>query len=36
VTVSEIAALKANVDRLEGEVAELRETLARVCRELGL
>ncbi len=36
VTVSEIAALKANVDRLEGEVAALRETLARVCRELGL
>lgn len=36
VTVSEIAALKANVDRLESQVAELRETLARVCRELGL
>lgn len=36
VTVSEIAALKANVDRLEAEVAELRSTLARVCGELGL
>jgi hypothetical protein len=35
VTVSEIAALKANVDRLEHEVAELRETVARLCRELG-
>ena len=33
---SEIAALKANVDRLQGEVAELRATLARVCRELGI
>ena len=35
-SLGEIAALKANVDRLEAEVAELRETLARVCRELGL
>jgi uncharacterized protein len=35
-SLGEIAALKANVDRLEGEVAELRATLARVCRELGL
>jgi uncharacterized protein YceH (UPF0502 family) len=35
VTVGEIAALKANVDRLEHEVAELRETVARLCRELG-
>jgi hypothetical protein len=35
-SLGEIAALKANVDRLEGEVAELREKLARVCRELGL
>lgn len=33
---SEVAALKANVDRLQGEVAQLRETLARVCKELGL
>ncbi len=35
VTVGEIAALKANVDRLENEVAQLRETVARLCRELG-
>ncbi len=35
VTLGEIAALKANVDRLEHEVAELRETVARLCRELG-
>jgi uncharacterized protein YceH (UPF0502 family) len=35
-TASEIAALKANVDRLQGEVERLRETLARVCKELGL
>jgi len=36
VAASEIAALKANVDRLQAEVAELRETLARVCKELGI
>jgi hypothetical protein len=36
VTVSEIAALKANVGRLESEVAELREAVARIARELGL
>jgi hypothetical protein len=35
-SLGEIAALKANVDRLEGEVAELRDKLARVYRELGL
>lgn len=35
VTVGEIAALKANVDRLDNEVAQLRETVARLCRELG-
>jgi hypothetical protein len=35
-SLGEIAALKSNVDRLEGEVAELREKLARVYRELGL
>ncbi|HET9578899.1 MAG TPA: YceH family protein [Usitatibacter sp.] len=33
---SEIAALKANVDRLQGEVEALRATLDRVCRELGI
>ena len=35
-TASELAAIKANVDRLQGEVAQLRETLARVCKELGI
>jgi len=35
VTVGEIAALKANVDRLDREVAELRETVERLRRELG-
>ena len=36
VTVSEIAVLKANVDQLQAEVASLKETLARICKELGL
>lgn len=36
VTVGEIAAMKANLDQLESEVSALRETVARVCRELGL
>jgi uncharacterized protein YceH (UPF0502 family) len=35
-TASEIAALKANVDRLQSEVETLKETLARVCKELGI
>jgi uncharacterized protein YceH (UPF0502 family) len=36
VAVSEIAALKANVARLQTEVSELRALLARVCSELGI
>ena len=36
VTVGELAALKANVARLEGEVTALRTILARVCAELGI
>lgn len=36
VTVSEIATLRANVDRLESELASLKETVARLCRELGI
>ena len=32
---SELATLKANVDRLEGEVAALRALLERLCREVG-
>jgi uncharacterized protein len=35
-TVSELAAIKANVARLEGEVESLRETVARLARELGI
>ena len=34
--VSELAAVKANVARLEGEVAELKALLAKVCSELGI
>lgn len=36
VTVSEIAALKANLDALQGEVESLRETVAKLCTELGV
>lgn len=36
VTVGELAAIRANIDQLQGEVAALRETVARLCRELGL
>jgi len=35
VTVGEIAVLKANVAELQRDVATLRETLARLCAELG-
>jgi uncharacterized protein YceH (UPF0502 family) len=35
VTMSELAAMKANIDSLQGEVAALRETVARLCKELG-
>lgn len=35
-SVSEIAALKANVARLEAEVASLRATVVRLCAELGV
>lgn len=33
---SEIAALKANIARLQGEVDELKALLAKVCTELGI
>lgn len=33
---SELAAMKANVDALQRDVAALRETVARLCKELGL
>jgi uncharacterized protein YceH (UPF0502 family) len=34
--LSEVAALKANVSRLEKEVAELKTLVARICAELGI
>ena len=34
--VSELAAVKANVARLEAEVRELKDLLAKVCAELGI
>jgi hypothetical protein len=36
VSVAEIAALKANVVRLETEVGELRAMVKRLCKELGV
>ena len=36
VTVGEIAALKANVARLEAEVSGLRTMIGRLCAELGI
>lgn len=36
VSVSEIVSLKANVARLEAEVAELRALVTRLCSELGV
>lgn len=36
VTVGEIAALKANVARLEAEVSELRAMMNKLCAELGV
>ena len=36
VTVGEIAALKANVARLESEVSELRTMVVKLCAELGV
>lgn len=35
-SVSEIAALKANVARLDAEVREMKHLVDRLCRELGL
>ena len=35
-TVSEVAAMRADVDRLQGEVAMLRTTVTRLCKELGI
>jgi uncharacterized protein YceH (UPF0502 family) len=36
VTVGEIAALKANVAKLEAEVSELRTMVGKLCAELGI
>ena len=36
VTVSELAAMKANIGELQAEVASLKETVARLCKELGI
>jgi uncharacterized protein YceH (UPF0502 family) len=36
VTVGEIAALKANVAKLEAEVSELRTMMGKLCAELGV
>jgi len=36
VTVSEIAAMKAHISQLENEIGELRATVARLCKELGI
>jgi uncharacterized protein YceH (UPF0502 family) len=35
-TAGEIAAIKANVDHLQAEVESLKETVARLCKELGV
>src|SRR5438445_8683920 len=35
-TVSEVAAMKATLDELQAEVAALKETVARLCRQLGI
>ena len=35
VSVSELAAMKANIDQLQHEVAELKEIVAKLTRELG-
>jgi hypothetical protein len=36
VTVSELAALRANVTELQGELETLRATVAKLCEELGI
>jgi len=36
VSVSELASMKANIDQLQREVAELRETVARLEKDLGV
>ena len=33
---SEIAAMRAQIDQLQSEIGTLRETVARLCKELGI
>ena len=35
-SISELAAVKANVARLEAEVRELKDLLGKVCTQLGI
>ena len=35
-SVSEVAALKANLARLEGELSALKTVIAKICTELGI
>src|SRR5205814_6446396 len=35
-TVSEIAAMRATIDELQAEVAALKETVAALCKQLGV
>jgi len=36
ISMSELAAMKANIDQLQSEVAGLKEVVARISRELGI
>ena len=36
ISVSELAAMKTNLDQLQAEVAQLREAVAKISRELGI
>jgi uncharacterized protein YceH (UPF0502 family) len=36
ISASELAAMKANIDQLQSEVSALRETVAKISRELGI
>jgi uncharacterized protein len=35
-TASEMAAMRANIDELQREIAALKDTVARLCKELGI
>ena len=35
-TASEVAAMRATIDELRGEVAALKDTVARLCKQLGV